>query len=63
MNYEEGRMASKGRVEITTDDWGVKIMLHSDDFDDPVKLSAAWCIIRVYENGMSGAYVNWYLCI
>ena len=61
MNYEEGRLASKGRVEITTDDWGVTTMLHSDDFDKPVKLSAAWSILRVYEDGMSGAYVNWYL--
>jgi len=63
MNYEEGRLASKGRVEITTDDWGVTAMLHSDDFDEPVRLRAAWCILRVYEDGMSGAYVNWYLFI
>lgn len=63
MNYEEGRLASKGCVEITTDDWGVTAMLHSDDFDEPVRLRAAWCILRVYEDGMSGAYVNWYLFI
>ena len=29
-----------------------------DDFDEPVGLRAAWCILRVYENGMSGAYVS-----
>lgn len=61
MNYEEGWISSTGRVEIKVDDWGVTAMLHSDDFDEPVRLRAAWCILRVYENGMSGAYVNWHL--
>ena len=61
MNYEGGWVSSTGRVEIKVDDWGVTTMLHSDDFDEPVRLSAAWCALRVYENGMSGAYVNWHL--
>ena len=61
MNYEEGWVSSKGRVEIEVDDWGVTAMLHSNDFDNPIKLRAAWCAVRVHENGMSGAYVNWHL--
>ena len=39
MDFEEGRIRARGTVEITANDWGVTIMLTSDSFDKPVRLS------------------------
>ena len=61
MHYREGRLAFTGLVEITTDDWGVKVILTSNDYEKPITLSGAWEIVSVYEDGISTAYVNWSL--
>jgi hypothetical protein len=69
MNYSEGLLTFRGRVEIKTDDWGVRIALLSEHCDRPITLSddrpitlsASWEILSVSENGMSAAYVNWSL--
>ena len=62
MHYREGRLDFSGLVEISTDDWGVRVTLTSEHYEKPVTLSAAWEIISVYSDGMSAAYVNWSLC-
>ena len=62
MHYREGRLDFSGLVEISTDDWGVRVTLTSEHYEKPVTLSAAWEIISVYSDGMSAAYVNWNLC-
>ena len=59
MHYREGRLDFSGLVEISTDDWGVRVTLTSEHYEKPVTLSAAWEIISVYSDGMSAAYVNW----
>ena len=59
MHYREGRLDFPGLVEISTDDWGVRVTLTSEHYDGPVNLSASWEIISVYSDGMSAAYVNW----
>ena len=61
MNYSEGPLNFPGRVEIKTDDWGVRITLISEHYDQPITLSAAWSILSVGDNGMSAAYVNWHI--
>lgn len=61
MHYREGRLDFTGLVEISTDEWGVKVTLTSNDHEKPITLSGAWEIISVYEDGMSAAYVNWSL--
>ena len=61
MDFEEGRIRARGTVEITANDWGVTIMLTSDSFDKPVRLSGIWSILSVGENCISSAYTNWYL--
>ena len=61
MDFEEGRIRARGTVEITTNDWGVTIMLTSDSFDKPVRLSGVWSILSVGESSISSAYTNWYL--
>jgi hypothetical protein len=61
MNYREGWLDFTGLVEISTDDWGVRVTLTSEHYDGPVTLSASWEIISVYEDGISTAYVNWSL--
>ena len=61
MDFEEGRIRARGTVEITADDWGVTIMLTSDSFDKPVRLSGVWSILSVGERSISSAYTNWYL--
>ena len=61
MDFEEGRIRARGTVEITADDWGVTIMLTSDSFDKPVRLSGVWAILSVGERSISSAYTNWYL--
>ncbi len=61
MNYSEGGLSFRGRVEIKTDDLGVKITLISEHYDKPITLSAAWCILSVGDSWMSAAYVNWSL--
>ena len=61
MDFEEGRISARGTVEITADDWGVKIIFTSESFDNPVRLSGAWSILSVGENCISSAYTNWYL--
>jgi len=62
MHYNEGWLDFTGLVEISTDDWGVRVTLTSENYDGPITLSAAWEIISVYSDGMSAAYVNWSLC-
>ena len=62
MHYREGRLDFSGLVEISTDDWGVRVTLTSEHYEKPITLSAAWEIISVYSDGMSAAYVNWSLC-
>jgi hypothetical protein len=62
MHYHEGWLDFNGLVEISTDDWGVRVTLTSEHYDGPVTLSASWEIISVYSDGMSAAYVNWSLC-
>ena len=32
MDFEEGRISARGTVEITADDWGVKIIFTSESF-------------------------------
>ena len=61
MHYREGRLAFTGLVEISTDDWGVRVTMNSEDYEKPITLSGAWEIISVYEDGMNTAYVNWSL--
>ena len=61
MDFEEGRIIARGTVEITANDWGVTIILTSDSFDKPVRLSGVWAILSVGENCISSAYTNWYL--
>ena len=61
MDFEEGRISARGTVEITADDWGVKIIFTSEFFDNPVRLSGVWSILSVGENCISSAYTNWYL--
>ena len=61
MDFEEGRISARGMVKITADDWGVTIMLTSDSFDKPVRLSGVWSILSVGERSISSAYTNWYL--
>ena len=63
MDFEEGRFSARGTVEITTDDWGVKIIFTSESFDNPVRLSGVWSILSVGERSISSAYTNWYLCL
>ena len=63
MDFEEGRFSARGTVEITADDWGVKIIFTSESFDNPVKLSGVWSILSVGERSISSAYTNWYLCL
>ena len=63
MDFEEGRIRARGTVEITADDWGVTIMLTSDSFDKPVRLSGVWAILSVGERSISSAYTNWYLSL
>ena len=63
MDFEEGRIRARGTVEITADDWGVTIMLTSDSFDKPVRLSGVWSILSVGERSISSAYTNWYLSL
>ena len=61
MHYSEGRLSFPGLVEVSTDDWGVRITVISEHHDRPVTLSGAWEIISVGPNSMSAAYVNWNL--
>ena len=61
MHYSEGILSFPGSVEISTDDWGVRITVISEHYDRPVTLSGAWEIISVGGNSMSAAYVNWSL--
>ena len=61
MHYSEGRLSFPGLVELSTDDWGVRITVISEHHDRPVTLSGAWEIISVGPNSMSAAYVNWNL--
>ena len=61
MHYTEGRLSFPGLVEVSTDDWGVRIIVTSEHYDRPVTLSGAWEIISVGVNSMSAAYVNWNL--
>lgn len=61
MHYSEGRLSFPGSVEVSTDDWGVRITVISEHHDRPVTLSGAWEIISVGPNSMSAAYVNWNL--
>ena len=63
MDFEEGRIRARGVVEITADDWGVTIMLTSESFDKPVRLSGVWSILSVGERSISSAYTNWYLSL
>ena len=63
MDFEEGRISARGTVEITADDWGVKIIFTSESFDNPVRLSGVWSILSVGERSISSAYTNWYLCL
>ena len=61
MHYTEGRLSFPGLVEVSTDDWGVRIIVTYEHYDRPVTLSGAWEIISVGVNSMSAAYVNWNL--
>ena len=61
MDFEEGRIRARGVVEITADDWGVTIMLTSESFDKPVRLSGVWSILSVVENFITSSYTKWYL--
>ena len=61
MHYREGWLDFTGLVEISTDDWGVRVTLTSEQHDGPVTLSGAWEVISVWKDGMSAAYVNWSL--
>ncbi len=61
MDFEEGRISARGTVEITADDWGVRIIFMSESFDNPVRLSGVWSILSVGENFITSAYTNWYL--
>lgn len=63
MHYSEGRLSFPGLVEVSTDDWGVRIILTSEHHDRQVTLSGAWEIISVGANNMSAAYVNWNLSV
>lgn len=63
MDFEEGRIRARGTVEITADDWGVKIIFTSKSFDKPVRLSGVWGILSVGETSISSAYSNWYLSL
>jgi len=63
MDFEEGRISARGTVEITADDWGVKIIFTSETLDNPVRLSGVWSILSVGERSISSAYTNWYLSL
>ncbi len=63
MDFEEGRISARGTVEITADDWGVKIIFTSESFDNPVRLSGVWSILSVGGRSISSAYTNWYLSV
>ena len=63
MDFEEGRISARGTVEITADDWGVKIIFTSKSFDEPIRLSGVWSILSVGERSISSAYTNWYLSL
>ena len=55
MDFEEGRISARGTVEITADDWGVKIIFTSESFDNPVRLSGVWSILSVGERSISSS--------
>ena len=61
MWFQERMLQFPGIVQITTDDWGVKIIFTSESFDNPVRLSGVWSILSVGESSISSAYTNWYL--
>ena len=63
MDFEEGRISARGTVEITADDWGVKIIFTSESFDNPIRLSGVWSILSVGERSISSAYTNWHLSL
>ena len=63
MHYSEGRLSFPGLVEVSTDDWGVRITVTSEHHDRPVTLSGAWEIISAGPNSISAAYVNWNLSV
>ena len=60
MWFQERRLQFPGRVEITTDDWGVSITIISEYFRK-LSVSGRWDILSVWSSGMSALYSGWTL--
>ena len=60
MWFQERHLQFPGRVEVTTNDWGVSITIISEYFRK-LSVSGRWDILRVSESGMSALYCGWTL--
>ena len=60
MWFQERMQQFPGIVEITTDDWGVKITINSEYYRK-FKVSARWDVLRINDFTMSGLYCGWTL--
>ena len=61
--YQERDIHIPGIASIETDDWGVRVTLHSEYWPKPITLSGRWDILSVGLDGMGAAYCGWYLCL
>ena len=46
-------------VEISIDDWGVRVSLKSEHLEEPFTVSGRWDILIVRESGMGAMYCGW----
>ena len=60
MWFQERHLQFPGRVEITTNDWGVSITIISEYFRK-FSVSGCWEILRVSDSRISALYCGWTL--
>ena len=60
MWFQERMQQFPGIVEITTDDWGVKITINSEYYRK-FSVSGRWDILSIRSTGMSALYCGWTL--
>lgn len=60
MWFQERMLQFPGIVQITTDDWGVKITIISEYYRK-FSVSGRWDILSVRSTGMSALYCGWTL--
>ena len=60
MWFQERMQQFPGIVEITTDDWGVRITIISEYYRK-FSVSSRWDVLRVWSSGMSALYCGWTL--